>query len=164
MDRSTGVSFNRRKGVYLIRSSGVCFGGIYNYEKKVWEIETLGAFQIFEISDLLKFSASKSIYKIANPNIDGKQVDGIEIVRELRNIAMHGKNPISKKFDTSLYSLDSLMKLSKSLILLLEETSSISKMIRANPDLLKSIELNNRSKLEIIYNHHPKALEFFLGF
>lgn len=77
---------------------------------------------------------------------------------------MHGKNPVSINRETSIYSLESLKLLTGSLEVLRKEYSEVSKKIRQHPDFLRSIELENRKKLEIIHDHHPKALEYFLGF
>jgi hypothetical protein len=40
--------------------------------------------------------------------------------------------------------------------------SSLMQAIREHRDYLESIRLENQSRLEIIQNHHPKALDFFL--
>ena len=136
------------------------------FDRKFNEIESLGPFQLFDFSDLLNFSASSytgAIHKTTVYKWNGAKVAGAEILKELRNMAMHGKNPVAKNKSTSIYSMDSLEKLSFSLRVLRKEYSSVSKKIRQHPDLLRSIELDNRSKLEIIHSHHPKALEYFLG-
>jgi len=78
-------------------------------------------------------------------------------------MAMHGKNPVALHKDTSIYSLESLQRLMESLLVLRQEYALVINKLRQHPDFLKSIELENRSKLEIIHNHHPKALQYFLG-
>jgi len=78
-------------------------------------------------------------------------------------MAMHGKNPVSKNEEKSIYSIESLSKFKSSLNVLKAEMSKINYLIRNNKDFIKSLELENRSKLEIIYSHHPRALEYFLG-
>lgn len=140
---------------------------IINYDKREQEINSLGQFQLFEFTDLMKFAASSfsnTIHKIDTYTINHKTKGGIEILRELRNMAMHGKNPVSTENDTQIYSLESLHYLIDSLFVLRQEYTSVSLKIRKNADFLKAIELDNRGKLEIIHNHHPKALEYFLGF
>ena len=140
---------------------------IKNYKKRKSEIDSLGPFQLFEFSDLMNFvssSFSKVISKVGNYTVGNTKRNSIEILRELRNLAMHGKNPVSINRETSIYSLESLKLLTGSLEVLRKEYSEVSKKIRQHPDFLRSTELENRKKLEIIHDHHPKALEYFLGF
>ena len=138
-----------------------------SYKKRKSEIDSLGPFQLFEFSDLMNFASSsfsKVIHKFGSYQFGNAKKNASDILRELRNLAMHGKNPISINRETSIYSLESLQSLSESLQVLRKEYSEISKKIRRHPDFLRSIELENRKKLEIIHDHHPKALEYFLGF
>ena len=65
--------------------------------------------------------------------------------------------------ETIIYSLKSLESLFESLKILRKEYGDITFKIKQDPDYEKSIKLENLSKLDIIYNHHPKALEYFLG-
>lgn len=142
-------------------------GKINSFERRQTEIDSLGAFQIFEFSDLMYFAASdftKSIFITNTYNYNGKKKPGSDILRELRNLAMHGKNPVAIDKETSIYSLESLTNLSESLNVLRMEYARVSNKIRQHPDFLRSIELDNRKKLEIIHDHHPKALQYFLGF
>jgi len=60
--------------------------------------------------------------------------------------------------------MGSLEMLFESLQMLRKEYGAITFKIRQHPDYQKSINLENLSKLDIIHNHHPKALEYFLGF
>lgn len=138
-----------------------------SYNKRKNEIDSLGQFQLFEFSDLMNFgssSFSKVIHKVGSYVLGNTKKNGAEILRQLRNLAMHGKNPVSINRETSIYSLESLHLLSESLQVLRKEYSEVSKKIRQHPDFLRSTELENRKKLEIIHDHHPKALEYFLGF
>lgn len=138
-----------------------------SYIKRRDEIDSLGPFQLFEFSDLMNFASSsfsKTIHKANSYFIGNSKKNGTEILRELRNLAMHGKNPVSINRETSIYSLESLQLLTESLEVLRKEYSEVSKKIRRHPDFLRSIELENRNKLEIIHDHYPKALEYFLGF
>ena len=140
---------------------------IQNYESRHIEIDSLGAFQLFEFSDLLDFAESSftdSFYKIPSYSLVNQHPAGKDTLRELRNLAMHGKNPIKINNQTLIYSLDSLQKLIESLEVLRKEYSVLTNKIRQHPDFIRSIELDNRSKLDIIHHHHPKALEYFLGF
>lgn len=141
-------------------------GRLAFYNKKKTEIESLGAFQLADFSDLSSFSSSSFSHKVhefKRYQITGVFKSGQEILRQLRNIAMHGKNPVSKDAQTSIFSLESLHSLMLSLEILREEYAAIINKIRRHPDYLKSISLENKSKLEIIHSHHPKALEYFLG-
>ena len=137
-----------------------------NYEKRINEINSLGEFQLFDFTDLTDFAASiytKGVHEIGKYSIDGIFKSGATILKELRNLAMHGKNPISKNAESRIYSLQNLAVLIDGLEVLRKENANISMKIREHPDFLRSIELDNRSKLNIIHNHHPKALEYFFG-
>ena len=145
-----------------------------NFSSRKDEIKSLGAFQLFDFSDLMEFAGSsftKNLHKISHAFIGGKEKDGANSLRELRNMAMHGKNPVSKDFPgqafdktSSIYSIDSLQVLMDRLKVLRTEYASISNKIRKHPDRLKAMELENRFKLEIIHDHHPRALQYFLNF
>ena len=140
---------------------------IDSYDRRSAEIDTLGYFQSFDFSDLLNFASSEftqCIFKAKPYTYDGIQRSGGDILRELRNIAMHGKNPVAINKETSVYSIDSLKKLSQSLAVLRAEYAAVFNKIRQHPDYLRSIVLENRNKLEIIQDHELKALEYFLGF
>ncbi len=131
-------------------------GKVNNYLKKEKEIDSFGPFQLFDFSDLLNLIQSKS-------SNSGYLFRNTENLRILRNMAMHGKDPISKNMETSIYSIQTLRSLYDKLDNLKFEYFKILNLNRNNSDYLKSIELENRSKLEIIHNHHPRALEYFLG-
>lgn len=140
---------------------------IANYDKRTKEIDSLGSFQLFEFSDLIDFAGSdlfNSVHRINKYDWSGRERSGKEILRELRNLAMHGKNPIVLNKETSIYSQESLQELMENLNVLCKEFAKVANKIRQHPDFLKSVELDNKNKLEIIHNHHPKALEYFMGF
>lgn len=140
---------------------------IKNYKKRKNEIDSLGPFQLFEFNDLMNFASSsfsKVVHKVGSYIFNNNKKSGADVLRELRNIAMHGKNPVSINRETSIYSMESLQLLTWSLKVLRKEYSEVSKKVRQNPDFLRSIELENRKRLEIIHYHHPKALEYFIGF
>lgn len=132
------------------------------YDNKVHEINSLGQFQLFDFSDIMDFASSSFSDKIHSFGLYESK-NGAEELKKLRNLAMHGKNPVSIDHETSIFSLDSLKQLFDSLMILRKEYSAISLKIRQHPDFQKSIKLENLSKLDIIHNHHPKALEYFLG-
>lgn len=76
---------------------------------------------------------------------------------------MHGKNPVGQDSQTSIYSIDSFKYFLFGLKVLRVEYAKILSSIYKHADFIRSIELENRSKLDIIHIHHPKALEYFLG-
>jgi hypothetical protein len=137
------------------------------YRERVNEIAALGEFQIFDFSDLLLFAASNftnKCHKIDTfKNGSSKHNDPIKLLVQLRNMAMHGKNPVSKDNVTAIYSINSLHILAESLELLSTQYALLSHKVRLHPDYQLAIELENRFKLQIIHEHHPRALEYFLG-
>lgn len=155
LNRKNNVT-NKKEINYYIRK-------IKSYDYRINEINAFGQFQLFEFSDLMDF-AENLVHKINNYSINGQIKSGTEVLRNLRNLAMHGKNPVTMENEKLIYSLGSLKIFMDSLNVLRIEYSIISNKIRQHPDFLKAIELDNRSKLDIIHNYHPKALEYFLGF
>ena len=65
--------------------------------------------------------------------------------------------------ESSVYSIESLEYLIKALNILEAFTYRIEKLIDGHEDYQKSDRMDNRSKLNIIYEHHPKALNYFIG-
>ncbi len=140
---------------------------VKSYDYRINEINNFGQFQLFEFSDLMTFaehSFSQAVHRMSDYSINGNKKAGKEILRDLRNLVMHGKNPVTKENEKLIYSIDSLQKFMESLKVLRIEYGIVINKIRHHPDYLKAIELENRSKLDIIHNHHPKALEYFLEF
>ena len=139
---------------------------IARFQKNKDELDSLGAFQLFDFSDLLSFASSsytKAIHVVSSYKYRDKMLSGYDVLRQLRNLAMHGKNPVVLNKSTSIYSIESLELLAFSLMILRKEFSKLTKKIWQHPDRIRSVELENRSKLEIIHSHHPKALRYFLG-
>jgi hypothetical protein len=129
---------------------------LIDIEKKKDKMQELGEFQLFDFSDLMGFCNSSSSGKIFT-------IGKSDSIRELRNMAMHGKNPVSIDHESVIYSIDSLAKFFADL----KEFRSLSNMlisaIHSHKDYIDSISLANRKKLEIIHQHRPKALEFFIN-
>ena len=135
-------------------------------EKRSTEMNQLGEFQLFDLKDLLEFGNSrysKKLFPAETMLINDKTISEITLITSLRNIAMHGKNPIEKDQHSSVYSLDSLKYLFTALNTLEKFTYRIENLINKHEDYQKSIQMDNRSKLEIIDKHHPKALNYFIG-
>ena len=77
---------------------------------------------------------------------------------------MHWKNPISIDQETSIYSIESLHLLMNYLEILNKYNSKLEEMIFSNEDYQKTIQMEYKSKLEIIHQHHPKSLKYFIGY
>lgn len=140
-------------------------GRIHVLENKPDEMNQLGEFQLFTLKDLLEFSNDndhQNLLKSQKIEVNGKHLEEIKLVNDLRNMAMHGKNPIELEQESHVFSTDSLNKLFQSLKTLRRLTYRVEKIIVDHPDYRKSVEMENRSKLHIIDQHHPKALNYFL--
>lgn len=130
------------------------------------EMGILGEFQLFDFNDLLLFGCSKKykrIFKIEKSMINGDEIDGVKVLTDLRNLAMHGKNPIEFNKQETIYSIDSLVSICDKLSFFKAQYLILLEQIRNHSDYIKSIEMDNRSKLRIINEHHPKALDYFLN-
>lgn len=137
------------------------------FKGRMSEINALGEFQTFDFSEILQFAASDFTSRVHRVQHSQSQSsaskDPIHMLVQLRNMAMHGKNPVYKDKSAAVYSTSSLIDLVESLNLLRFEYASLSKKVRSHTHFQKAIELENRFKLEIIHDHHPRALEYFLG-
>lgn len=141
-------------------------GRIATLERRSNEMNQLGEFQVFDLKDLMEFgnsSFSKKLFKSNSIDLNGKKYNQITLITSLRNIAMHGKNPVEIDHETSVYSIESLRYLFEALKTLEEFTYRVEKLISNDKDYQKSVTMDNRSKLEIIHKHHPKALNYFIG-
>lgn len=139
-------------------------GRLRTIENRKDEMDQLGEFQMFSLKDLLEFAndpQSKRVFPTEVIEVNGEKIQEGKLVNELRNMAMHGKNPVELDEVTSVYSLDSLKYLFESLRTLRRLTYRIEKLITDNEDYRKSLQLDNQSKLEIIYEKHPKALYYY---
>ena len=150
--------YGQSKDFYLER--------IRTLEKRTEEMNQLGEFQIFDLKDLLEFGNSRKNNKFfpsATLELNSSNYNEIYLVTGLRNVAMHGKNPVERDHQTSVYSIDSLQYMFTALKVLDTFTHRIEKLINNHEDYQKSVMMDNRSKLEIIHQHHPKALNYFIG-
>ncbi|MBP6872702.1 MAG: hypothetical protein KBC43_11905 [Bacteroidales bacterium] len=134
--------------------------------KKIEEMKNLSPFQLYDFSDLLNFvssSFSKETFKIPIVLISGEKHSGIHELSSLRNLAMHGKNPITFDEPEQIYSQKSLEILFAQLEFLTKMTHELTLKIRNHGDYIKSIKIDNENKLRIIHEYHPKALWYFIG-
>lgn len=137
-----------------------------NTLKRIDEMYAFSKFQLFEFSDLLHFlnsTHSEACFRMPKAMIDGKEQNGITVLTTLRNLAMHGKNPVTFDQPGEIYSLRSLQILFDQLEFLKIQTHRLMLLIRNHPDYLKSIKMDNKNKLRIIHDYHPRALWYFIG-
>ncbi|QAA80565.1 hypothetical protein EI546_01940 [Aequorivita sp. H23M31] len=141
-------------------------GRLHQLDKRKEELNQLGEFQMFDLKDLLEFgndAPSKNAFQYEKVDLQGRDIYESTMVNSLRNMAMHGKNPIEMDEESSVYSIESLEYLFHALKILETFTYRIEKLIADHEDYKKSVIMDNRSKLEIIYQHHPKAINYFMG-
>ena len=141
-------------------------GRLHRLEKRKDELNQLGEFQMFDLKDLLEFgndAPSGKLFEYTKIDLEDRSIYESTLVNSLRNMAMHGKNPVEIDEESSVYSIESLEYLFTALKVLETFTYRIEKLITNHGDYKKSVMMDNRSKLEIIYQHHPKALNYFMG-
>ena len=139
---------------------------IRQLERREDEINQLGEFQCFTLKDLLEFANDtqpESIFPYGKIEFQGKSFYESTLVNSLRNLAMHGQNPVEIDEETSVYSIESLEYLFKALKTLETFTYRIEKLIANHIDYRSSVVMENQSKLQIIHKHNPKALRYFIG-
>ncbi len=140
-------------------------GRLNQLEHRKDEMNQLGEFQMFDLKDLLEFgndAQSNNSFEYSKVTLQDKSMYESTLVNSLRNMAMHGKNPVEIDEESSVYSIESLEYLFTALKVLENFTYRIEKLIADHGDYKKSVMMENRSKLEIIYQHHPKALNYFM--
>ena len=140
-------------------------GRLRQIDRRKAELNQLGEFQMFDLKDLLEFgndAQSGHLFEYDKVDFQGKSVFESTLVNSLRNMAMHGKNPVEIDEESSVYSIESLEYLFNALNVLETFTYRIEKLINEHGDYRKSVMMDNRSKLEIIFQHHPKALTYFM--
>ena len=136
------------------------------FKNKQNEIKAFGQFQLCDLSDLMDYgnsSFSNNMFKFNN-HVDFDNKTGNQIIGTLRNMVMHGKNPVQKEEDSSIFSIESLMRFEKSLQILEYYNSKLEELININIDYQLSVKLENQNKLKIIHEHHPRALKYFIGY
>ena len=160
------IDFFRYRAEKYSRSREFYSEKIEILEKRADEMNQLGEFQVFDLRDLLQFgnsSYSDKLFPSETIELNNKNINEINLVTSLRNMAMHGKNPVEKDEESSVYSIESLRYLFTALRTLEDFTYRIEKLIDGQEDYRKSLIMDNRSKLEIIHEHHPQALNYFIG-
>ncbi len=160
------IQYFRDRAEQSERSKSYFQGRVRQLEKRKEELNQLGEFQGFTLKDLLEFANDaqpESIFPYSKINFQGKSIYESTLVNSLRNLAMHGQDPVEIDEETSVYSIESLEYLFKALKTLETFTYRIEKLIANHSDYSTSVRMENQSKLEIIYKHNPKALRYFIG-
>jgi len=137
-----------------------------NADKKINAMKLFSDFQLFDFSSLLEFSDgsfSKRCFDLSSPDQIIGEWKGKEVLKKLRNLAMHGLNPVEFIRYTELYSIKSLERLYNQLIYFTEQSHRLMSLIRNHEDFIKSVKVDNAKKLEIIREHPPRAIWYFLG-
>ncbi len=126
---------------------------------------SLGAFQHFELLDLLQYCNSPFSGILFKTNEINNKINLVDenIINSLRNTAMHGKNPIEIDLNLKIYSVDSLLTLKISVETLAYYNSILELNINKHKDYTLTRKLENINKLKIIHEHHPNSLKYFIG-
>jgi hypothetical protein len=137
-------------------SMNIWEGKLIAFDRKKKKIAQDSDFIHFEFRDLLEFAQhiTDNSYTLPNNRY-------INELGDLRNTAMHAKDPVTMSTDR-IYSLSDFKNLFRRVNMLRTEHDKLQHLSRVHPTQMRSMELENRFKLEIITNHHPKALNYFL--
>ena len=160
------IQYFKERAEQSERSRSYFQSRVHQLERREDELNQLGEFQGFTLKDLLEFANDtqpESIFPYAKVIVEGKSIYESSLVNSLRNLAMHGQNPVEIDEETSVYSIESLEYLFKALKTLETFTYRIEKLIANHTDYRTSVRMENQSKLQIIYKHNPKALRYFIG-
>lgn len=142
------------------------YKGRYDFlTSKVKEMKILGAFQLCNLKDLMDYCSSDFSGKLFPfQHCQALNKHGSDAINDLRNMVMHGKNPIEKDADSSIYSIESLERFRDSLLVLVQYQTLLDQIIYENDDYQRALRLENQNKLNIIHHHHPNALKYFIGY
>lgn len=139
---------------------------LYRVKDKSGELKKHGELQLFTLSQLLDFGNSSVSKKLFLTN-DSKESylekkDPRSVIIELRNIVMHAKDSISTQSEFELHKINELQKFYQRIDTFIVKYEQLETLIQGHEKQRRAIILDNESKLKIIGNHYPNAIEFFL--
>lgn len=136
----------------------------YSKDVKKEELKKFGELQHFYLNDLLHFGNSSLSSKLFVTNeIDNRlNKPNDEIINSLRNSVMHAKDSIDTKTDLNLNSERNLKEFKIKVSVFVDAYERLDFELKSNSNYVKAIKLDNYSKLQIIGEHFPNAIDFFI--
>jgi len=125
-------------------------------KRNINEMKEYGEFQIFDLKDLLEFIKEKQLdFSLTSQDFKN--------ITKIRNMAMHGKNPVSLDETGHLYSHESLVEFNKKLKSLSNFSIELNYHLRYDAKNMELIKADNLRKLDIIFSKRPGALQYFIN-
>ncbi|MCE2790118.1 MAG: hypothetical protein LW630_09430 [Saprospiraceae bacterium] len=138
----------------------------YRIKEENGELKKHGELQLFTLSQLLDFGNSTVSNKLflTNDTKESKldKKDPRTVIIELRNIVMHAKDSISIRNELELHKINELQKFYQRVDTFILKYEGLEALIQGHEKQRRAIMLDNASKLNIIGNYYPNAIEFFL--
>jgi hypothetical protein len=136
----------------------------YSSDTKIEELRKFGELQHFYLNDLLHFGNSSLSSKLFVTNeIDSRLKQPHDaIINSLRNSVMHAKDSIDTKTNLNLNSERNLNEFKIKVNVFVHAFEKLDFELKSNSNYIKAIKLDNFSKLQIIGEHFPNAIEFFI--
>jgi hypothetical protein len=136
----------------------------YTSDDKKEELKKFGELQHFYLNDLLLFGNSNFSSKLFVTNEMDNRLNrpNDEIINSLRNSVMHAKDSIDTKTDLNLNSEKNLNEFKIKVNVFVNAFERLDFALKSNSNYIKAIKLDNFSKLQIIGEHFPNAIEFFI--
>ncbi len=136
----------------------------YSSDTKKEELKKFGELQHFYLNDLLHFGNSSLSSKlfVTNEINDWLNQPHDAIINSLRNSVMHAKDSIDTKTDLNLNSEKNLNEFKIKVNVFVHAFERLDFELKSSSNYIKAIKLDNFSKLQIIGEHFPNAIEFFI--
>lgn len=136
-------------------------------KKKSGVLDKFGQLQHFSLSHLLQFAnSSYSSHLLDTRNgielSSGSKSTISQIILDLRNSAMHGKDSIDFQTESGVHTIDQLQDFYKSINTFISKFEELEQKILSHEKHKRALILDNASKLQIIGEHYPDAIEFFI--
>jgi hypothetical protein len=128
------------------------------------ELKKYGELQHFYLSDLLMFgnsSFSQRIFKTNGFDELLKQ-DHLNVIISFRNNAMHAKDSIDTKLDLKVSSEHSIIEFFHKIKIFIKSYEELDFLLHSNKRYVEATALSNAGKLQIIWEHFPNAIEYFI--
>jgi hypothetical protein len=139
----------------------------FNSKKEQGILEKFGQLQHFNLSHLLQFAKSSFSNKLFFTGelveLSGKMESPIyQVILDLRNAAMHAKDSIDFQKESGVHTIDQLQDFYKSINTFISKFEELEQKILSHEKHKRALILDNASKLQIIGEHYPDAIEFFI--
>lgn len=139
----------------------------YLLKRSSGELDNFSELQHFTLRHLLEYASSSFSSKVFDLNEtinlqSAVKKSELSILSDLRNLVMHAKDSINMKSGNVLNSISQLRDFYIAISVFKRSFERLEFLIGAHPKHKRAIQLDNSSKLTIIDEHYPNAINFFI--